>query len=323
MPITSIDTDHETLTTSIVADFAASRQRLWDAYADPRLIEQFWGPETYPATFTRHDMFPGGQSRYSMTGPEGDVAAGYWEFLSVDAPNSFEVLNGFAGEDGEPNRDMPSMRMEFAFEDTGDGSRLTVVTHFNSLEELEQLVEMGMIEGTTSAMSQIDAVLADLRTFAADIPTHMQKLSDTQVRVSRVIRGSVEDVWRAHHDVELLRKWMYGMDGWELTECVPPAGKGSSTRYRWVPGEGVDGEAFSIIGDVLDSDAPHRLVHTEQMEGYPGTTINELTLTAVPEGTLLVYVMTYESAEVRDQILATGMTDGMELSYQRLDGVLA
>ncbi|WP_221584369.1 SRPBCC family protein [Microbacterium sp. G2-8] len=323
MPITSVDTDRDALTLTIVADFAATKQRLWDAYADPRQIEQFWGPETYPATFFRHDMFPGGQSRYSMTGPDGDTSAGYWEFLRVDAPDAFEVLDGFCGDDGEPNPDMPSMRVRFTFDETADGSRMTAVTHFHSVDELEQLLEMGMLEGMTSAMSQIDLVLADLKTFAAEIPTQMQKLSDTQIRVSRVIRGSVEDVWRAHHDADLVRRWMYGPDGWEFTECIPPAGEGSSTRYRWSPGDGVEGEAFSIIGDVLASEEPHRIVHTEQMEGLPGTTINELTLTPVPEGTLLVYVMTYESAEVRDQVLATGMTDGMEMSYDRLEGVLA
>lgn len=322
MPITSVDTDAENLTLTIVADFAAPKQRLWDAYADPRLIEQFWGPETYPATFLRHDMFPGGQSRFVMTGPDGDTSAGYWEFVSVDAPHAFEVLDGFCGDDGEPNRDMPTMRMRFSFEETADGSRMTSVTHFNSADELEQLLEMGMVEGTKSAMSQIDAVLADLETFAADMPTHTQMLSDTQVRISRAIRGSVESVWRAHHDADLLKRWLLGPDGWEMTEVVPPAEAGSSYRYRWAPVAGGEGQPFSIFGDVLASDPPHRVVHTEQMEDMPGTTLNEVTFTAVPQGTLLVYVITYENAEVRDQALATGMTDGMESSYARLETVL-
>lgn len=323
MPITSVDTDHENLTMKIVADFAASKQRLWDAYADPRLIEQFWGPETYPATFFRHDMFPGGQSRYAMTGPDGDVSAGYWEFLAVDAPNSFEVLDGFSREDGEPNRDMPSMRMSFSFDETPGGSRLTSVAHFTSLEELEQLVEMGMVEGTTSAMSQIDAVLADLASFAADAPTLAQTLSDTQVRISRVIRGSVHDVWRAHHDAELLQRWLLGPDGWEMTEVVPPAGAGSTYRYHWTPTAGTEGEAFALGGEVRESHPEYRVVHTESMEGMPGETLNEVTFTAVPGGTLLTYVITYDSAETRDAMLATGMTDGMEASYARLEGMLA
>lgn len=323
MPITSVDTDHDNLTLTIVADFAASRERLWAAYADPRLVEQFWGPETYPATFYRHDMYPGGHSRYEMTGPEGDKSRGYWEFLTVDAPNSFEVLDGFCGEDGEPDRDMPSMRMVFTFEETGDGSRMLMTTHFNSLEELEQLVGMGMIEGTKSAMSQIDRVLADLTSFAASLPAQLQKLSGTRVRISRVIRGSVSDVWRAHHDAELLKKWQLGPDGWEMTEVAPPAGPGSAFRYRWAPLAGTEGEAFSIGGEVRESHPEARIVHTERMEGFPGETLNEVTLTPVPEGTLLSYVITYASAEERDMILATGMVDGMEDSYARLEKILA
>ena len=53
MPITSVRKDPEALTMTVVADFAAPLQRLWDAYADPRQLERFWGPPTYPATFTR------------------------------------------------------------------------------------------------------------------------------------------------------------------------------------------------------------------------------------------------------------------------------
>ncbi len=323
MPVTSVETDTENLTMTIIADFSASKQRLWDAYADPRLIEQFWGPVTYPATFFRHDMFPGGQSRYAMTGPDGDVSAGYWEFLSVDAPNGFEVIDGFCDDDGEPDRDLPSMRMVFAFDETSGGSRLTTTTHFTSLDELEKLVEMGMVEGTESAMSQIDAVLADLATFAAGMPTNAQELSDTQVRIARVIRGSVGDVWRAHHDAELLKSWLLGPDGWEMDEVIPPGEAGSTYRYHWAPTGDTEGTPFAISGTVISSQPERRVVHTEQMEGIPGETLNEVTFTPVPDGTLLTYVVTYDSRATRDAVLATGMTDGMEASYVRLEEALA
>lgn len=320
MPITSVETDHDSLTLTIVADFAASRERLWAAYADPRLIEQFWGPETYPARFSRHDMHPGGQSRYEMTGPAGEKSRGYWEFLSVDRPNSFEVLDGFAGDDGEPDSDMPRMRMVFSFEETAEGSRLTATTHFNSLAELEQLVGMGMIEGTKSAMSQIDAVLADLTTLAADLPAHAQQLSDTAVRISRVIRGSVSDVWRAHHDADLLRRWQPGPDGWEMTECIPPAEAGTVYRFRW---ETTAGEACTISGEVRQSEPENRIVQSERMDGIPSETIDEMTLTPVAGGTLVSHVVTYASTQERDVALASRMTDGMEAGYARLEEILA
>ena len=58
MPVTNVTKDPENLTMTVVADFAAPVQRVWDAYTDPRQLEKFWGPPEYPATFTRHDVVP-------------------------------------------------------------------------------------------------------------------------------------------------------------------------------------------------------------------------------------------------------------------------
>ncbi|MBX3094960.1 MAG: SRPBCC domain-containing protein [Cryobacterium sp.] len=318
MPVTSVHKDPEAVTMTIVADFAVPLRRLWDAYADPRQIEKFWGPVEWPATFTRHDMAVGGKSQYYMTGPDGEKSTGYWEFLAVDAPHSFEVKDGFAGDDGEPNTEMPNMRMVFNFEATDTGSRLTMVTHFNSADELEQLLEMGMEEGTLSAMSQIDQVVEDLASFAAGRATESQILSDTQVRVSRVIRGTPDQVWNAHNDAELVKRWLLGPDGWTMPVCELATKVGDSYRYEW---EDANGEGrFGFTGELLESDEPYRSVTTESMIGMegPGTT-NEMTLTPVEGGTLLSILITYPSAEVRDMVLATGMVDGMETSYARLE----
>ena len=318
MPVTSVTRDTDALTMTVVADFTAPLDRLWDAYLDPRKLERFWGPPTYPAQFTRHDAAAGGRSSYAMTGPEGDVSRGYWEWLDVRPRQSFEVRDGFALPDGTPNPDMPSMRMVFTFEATDNGSRSTTVTHFNTLDELEQLVAMGMEEGMSAAMTQIDAVLADLATFSAELPTATQILSDTQVRVSRVIRGPIETVWRAHHDADLVRKWLLGPDGWTMPVCEVATKVGDAYRYEW---EQADGEGrFGFEGELIESLPPFRSVTTERMIGAPGPgTLNELTLTPVDAGTLLSLVITYENAEMRDMILGTGMTDGMETSYQRME----
>ncbi|WP_203338367.1 SRPBCC family protein [Nocardioides limicola] len=318
MPITSVDTDPDALTLTVVADFTAPLARLWDAFADPRQLERFWGPPTYPATFTRHDMSVGGQSHYAMTGPEGDVSRGYWEYVAVDAPHSFEVRDGFAHADGSPNRDLPSMRVLFTFAATETGSRTVTTTYFNSVEDMEKLVSMGMVEGLQSAMGQMDDVLADLTSFAADLPTATQLLSDTQVRVSRVIRGPVADVWRAHHDADLVSRWLLGPDGWTMPVCEVSETVGDSYRYEW---EQVDGGArFGFTGEVLEVDAPHRAVTTERMLGTDGpSTRNELTLTPVQGGTLLTLLISYPDVQLRDTVLGTGMTDGMEASFQRLE----
>src|SRR5690625_7029136 len=92
MTIRSITTDTEALTVTIVADFPVPVHRLWDAYQDPRQLEAFWGPLGWPATFTRHGMYPGGKSAYHMTGPDGKQSAGYWDILRVDPPYEFELI---------------------------------------------------------------------------------------------------------------------------------------------------------------------------------------------------------------------------------------
>ncbi len=160
MPITTVSSDANALTLTVVGDYPVPVERLWAAYADPRQLERFWGPETWPATFTRHDMQVGGRSEYYMTGPHGTKARGWWRFEGVEQGRGFEVQDGFANEDGTPNDELPSMRMTFNFEPTGTGSRITTLTRFPSVEAMQQVMEMGMEEGLRSAMGQLDAVLA-------------------------------------------------------------------------------------------------------------------------------------------------------------------
>jgi uncharacterized protein YndB with AHSA1/START domain len=160
MPITSVTSDADALTLTVVGDYPVPVERLWEAWADPRQLEKFWGPETWPATFTRHEMAVGGRSQYHMTGPDGQTSHGWWRFVEVQPGKSFEIEDGFADEHGSPNDAMPTMRIAFTFEPTPTGSRFTSVTHFESIDDMERLVEMGMIEGLRSALGQLDAVLA-------------------------------------------------------------------------------------------------------------------------------------------------------------------
>jgi uncharacterized protein YndB with AHSA1/START domain len=318
MPVTTVKSDAKALTLTVVGDYPVPVERLWEAWTDPRQLEKFWGPETWPATFTRHDMAVGGESHYYMTGPDGSTSRGWWHFINVEPGRLFEIEDGFSREDGSPNDEMPSMRMVFTFERTVTGSRFTSVTRFPNVQAMEQLVKMGMMEGLKSALGQMDGVLADLATFAASRAVDAHILSDTKVRISRVIRGTVEQVWRAHHEAELMQRWLLGPDGWTMPGCQIATKVGDSYRYEWEANDGSN--RFGFEGELLESTPPRRAVTTERMIGTDGpATLNEMTLTAVGGGTLLTLIVTYPNAEVRDMILGTGMTSGMEASYARLE----
>ena len=117
-----------------------------------------------------------------------------------------------------------------------------------------------------------------------------------------------------------MQQWLLGPDGWSMPVCEVATEVGQRYRYEWVADDGSGG--FGFEGELIESVPPHRAVTTEQMIGmdYPGT-LNEMTLTPVGDATLLTLVITYANSEVRDIVLATGMVDGMETSYARLESL--
>jgi uncharacterized protein YndB with AHSA1/START domain len=160
MTVIDVRKDPQALTLTLVAEFDAPVERVWEVWADPRRLERWWGPPTWPATFVEHQFVVGGRSRYYMTGPEGEEAGGWWRITAIDAPHRLEFDDGFAGEDGEPNTDMPTTHATVTLEATSSGTRMTTVSTFATLADLEKLSAMGMEEGMRLAMGQIDAVLA-------------------------------------------------------------------------------------------------------------------------------------------------------------------
>ncbi|MFB6391908.1 SRPBCC domain-containing protein [Polymorphospora lycopeni] len=163
MSVISIDKDVQALTLTFVAEFDAGVERVWRLWEDPRQLERWWGPPTWPATFEQHDFVVGGWSRYHMTGPEGEKSRGWWTITAIDAPHRLEFDDGFAGEDGEPVDDIAPTHGTVTLEAVGDRTRMTVVSKFVDADQLEQMAAMGMEEGMRLAMGQIDAILAETR----------------------------------------------------------------------------------------------------------------------------------------------------------------
>ncbi|WP_395573397.1 SRPBCC domain-containing protein [Streptomyces sp. BK79] len=159
MSVTSLDKDLDNLTLTLIADFSAPVERVWQLWADPRQLERWWGPPTYPATVEEHDLTPGGEVTYFMTGPEGDKFRGWWRVTSVDAPTSLEFTDGFADADGVPSADMPTTATRVTFTERDSGTRMEMRSVFDTREQMDQLTKMGMEEGLREAVGQMDGLL--------------------------------------------------------------------------------------------------------------------------------------------------------------------
>jgi uncharacterized protein YndB with AHSA1/START domain len=159
LSVTSVDTDYDDLTITLIADFDAPIEQVWDLWSDPRKLERSWGPPTHPATFEKHDLTPGGQATYFMTGPEGAMW-GAWRVRAVDPPTSLEFINAFANSDGTPVADMPLFTVRVRLTERDGGTRMEMHLRFESREGMEKLMSTGIVEGLRQAVGQIDGLLA-------------------------------------------------------------------------------------------------------------------------------------------------------------------
>jgi uncharacterized protein YndB with AHSA1/START domain len=160
MTVIHLDKDLDAQVLTLVARFDAPIERVWDLWADPRQLERWWGPPSYPSTFEQHDLTPGGRVTYYMTGPEGDTPRGWWRITAVEPPRALEFEDGFADQDGQPVADMPTTTVRMTLTEDGGGTRMDLRSAFQSREAMQQLVDMGMAEGLQQAVGQMDALLA-------------------------------------------------------------------------------------------------------------------------------------------------------------------
>jgi uncharacterized protein YndB with AHSA1/START domain len=143
---------------------------------------------------------------------------------------------------------------------------------------------------------------------------------DTHVVVIRHFAAPPEAVYRAHTDTKLVQQWMLGPEGWTMPVCINEARPGGKIRYEWSNGKGA---GFYLTGEFIELKPYSKIVHVERMHLPDPTPDNHIETTFVPDGsgTLMTMRMTLPDAQTRAMMLSTGMEQGMETSYVRLESL--
>ncbi|MFZ9629030.1 MAG: SRPBCC family protein [Ilumatobacteraceae bacterium] len=161
MSILEVRRDMANSTMTVTTEWDAPIERVWELWSDPRALERWWGPPTYPATVGTHEFMPGGTVSYSMTGPEGDQHKGFWSVISVDPPRSFVAVGRVAHAAGSPPAPLPVPRFTVTLDERGGRTRMVIESRFESAQHLQEVLDMGMEEGLAAALGQIDTVLTE------------------------------------------------------------------------------------------------------------------------------------------------------------------
>jgi uncharacterized protein YndB with AHSA1/START domain len=141
--------------------------------------------------------------------------------------------------------------------------------------------------------------------------------SDREIRVARTFDAPAELVFEFHTKCEHVKRWLLGPDGWSMPQCEIDLRVGGSFRYVWRNDE--NGTEFGVQGEFREIDAPNRIVNVERMDGVPGQATTTTLFEKRGNGTAFSITIEFESKELRDSALASGMTGGMAMSYDRLD----
>jgi uncharacterized protein YndB with AHSA1/START domain len=144
---------------------------------------------------------------------------------------------------------------------------------------------------------------------------------DRHVVVIRRFAAPPEAVWRAHVEPALIQRWMLGPEGWTMPVCISEARPGGRIRFEWSDGQG---QGFFLTGEYVALEPFSRIEHVERMHLPDPTPDNhvETRFEADGKGTLMTLRMTLPDAQSRAAMLLTGMEDGMEDSYVRLESLL-
>ena len=161
VPEYTMESDMSAATFTIEVIVPAPLDRAYALWADPRVLEKWWGPPGYPCSVETFELQPGGAVAYAMTGPDGQRYPGWWKVLEVEPFKMIRLQDGFGELQDADNTDMPVSTTAVYFEEREAVTVMTIHSLYSSPEDLQKALDLDMWNGFGAALSQIDELLAD------------------------------------------------------------------------------------------------------------------------------------------------------------------
>lgn len=152
--------DKENSRIKVEREFAAPLAKVWAAWTDHKILDQWWAPKPYKARTKSQDFKVGGRWLYAMVAPDGAEHWALGDYLSINPQKSFSVIDAFSDSNGNLNKDFPRSTWTNTFRESGNSTFVTIVIQYDKLEDLEKIISLGMKEGFTMALENLDEVLA-------------------------------------------------------------------------------------------------------------------------------------------------------------------
>lgn len=153
----------------LIIEFTANGpvEKVWQAYAQKDLFEKWWGPEGWETTAKEFDFVPGGRVHYGMKCVDenqgewfGQTSWGVMQIETVEDGKRFTYKDYFSDEAGVLNEEMPALTVTNEFIEEDGKTKIVSTSLADSAEQIEQLIQMGMVEGFSSQLNKLDTLLS-------------------------------------------------------------------------------------------------------------------------------------------------------------------
>lgn len=163
VPFMSFDVDKDNKKIVVNREFAANKDLVWNAWTKSEILDRWWAPKPYKAVTKSMDFSVGGLWHYYMLSPEGDKHWCRADYKSIEKGTSYSYVDAFCDENAKVNEDFPSTKWNIGFESKGEATMVNILLTYDSVNDLEKILEMGFKEGFTMCMTNLDEVLGEIR----------------------------------------------------------------------------------------------------------------------------------------------------------------
>jgi uncharacterized protein YndB with AHSA1/START domain len=143
----------------VVREFDAPIEKVWKAWTDPKIIDQWWAPKPWKANTHSMDFREGGKWLYTMNGPEGEKHWCRVDFKKIEPMVSYSGDDYFCDENGKMKEDSPLMHWKTSFYSRDENTQVEVEIEFDTEEDMNKIIEMGFKEGFAMAHGNLDELL--------------------------------------------------------------------------------------------------------------------------------------------------------------------
>lgn len=154
--------DKEKNTITVKKEFAANRQLVWDCHTKSELLDQWFAPQPFTTKTKSMDFREGGHWLYAMIDPDGKEYWGRMDYLKINPIENYTALDAFCDDKGQLNPELPRANWDVTFQDLAENAMVQTVVTYNSLADLETVIQMGMKEGLTATLERLDQLLVTL-----------------------------------------------------------------------------------------------------------------------------------------------------------------